>query len=206
MVVHMRWLLQGFCHVTFESVEAAQAAVGCDGQYLGERWLQIKLAARPSGSHTNGRSSTIRTAQPAGCKTLFARNIAYVHPHRGSSSSKTRRGISLAPCSGMDVRWCHARAHRYSADEKLLSKHFAAAGTVPIEVRIPRDFHTERPKGYAYIQLADEEDAAKAMAALEATELLGRPIFLDVRAPPPTIRYHIVHTSVILLCCGAVGR
>ena len=70
--------------------------------------------------------------------------------------------------------------YSYAADENALTKHFAAAGTPPIEVRIPRDWHTNRSKGYAYIQLADAEDAAKAMSALEASELLGRPVYLDV--------------------------
>lgn len=72
---------------------------------------------------------------------------------------------------------------------------------MPIEVRIPRDFHTERPKGYAYIQLADEEDASKAMKALEATELLGRPIYLDVRALTLnslcTPSVHAAHSSMM---------
>lgn len=86
MAVYTRVILQGFCHVTFESAEAAQAAVGCDGQYLGERWLQIKLAARPSGSQTNGRSSTVRVEQPAGCTTLFVRNLAYVQLRNTGSS------------------------------------------------------------------------------------------------------------------------
>ena len=68
----------------------------------------------------------------------------------------------------------------YEASESVVSKHFEKHGGVkPIDVRIPRDWHTERPKGFAYIELADPEDAASAMNKLEGSQLLGRPMHLD---------------------------
>ena len=137
-------LAKGFCHVSFGAPEEAQAAIKCSGKYLGDRYLQIKLAGTAGKGVNSRRDTAVRTVQPIGCKTLFARNLAY------------------------------------SADEDALKNHVKKlAGTTPIEIRIPIDFHTQRSKGYAYIQLADEEDAAKAMKSLEATQLLGRPMFLD---------------------------
>lgn len=134
----------GYCHVSFETPEEAAKAVSLSGETLGERWLQIKPALVESKYNARGsRSSTVRTVQPAGCKTIFVRNLSF-------------------DCS----------------DSKL-SAHFERAGLTPIDVRIPNDWHTGRSKGFAYVELADMEDAASAMSKLEGSKLLGRPMYLD---------------------------
>lgn len=134
----------GYCHVSFDSAEDSAKAVSLSGETLGERWLQIKPAlAESKYNDRGGRSSTVRTVQPAGCKTVFVRNLSF-------------------DCS----------------DSKL-SAHFERAGITPIDVRIPNDWHTGRSKGFAYVELADMEDAASAVSKLEGSKLLGRPMHLD---------------------------
>jgi RNA recognition motif-containing protein len=135
---------RGYCHVRFDTPEDAAKAVSLSGETLGERWLQIKPAlAESKYNDRGGRSSTVRTVQPAGCKTVFVRNLSF-------------------DCS----------------DSKL-SAHFERAGLTPIDVRMPNDWHTGRSKGYAYVELADMEDAASAVSKLEGTKLLGRTMHLD---------------------------
>ncbi len=56
-----------------------------------------------------------------------------------------------------------------------LTELFSQVGNV-IEVFLPTDRATGRPRGFAFIELGDEEQAAAAIEKLEGHELEGRKI------------------------------
>lgn len=62
----------------------------------------------------------------------------------------------------------------FNATESELSAKFAAYGEV-ISIALPTDRETGRPRGFGFIEMSNE-DATKAIAALNGTDLGGRSI------------------------------
>ena len=60
------------------------------------------------------------------------------------------------------------------------------------DVHLPLDRATGRPRGFAFVEYATEEEAAKAIADLDGKDLEGRPLRINEaqeRAPrPPSFR------------------
>jgi RNA recognition motif-containing protein len=63
----------------------------------------------------------------------------------------------------------------YSADEARLKELFEAHGEVS-EVNVIRDRFTEQHKGFAFVEMASDDEAGKAIGALDGTEMDGRQI------------------------------
>ena len=71
--------LRGYGHVVFDSETSRSKAVGeLNGMNLGQRYLTIQVpkAPRPDTSMGAMESRTVRD-QPAGCKTVFVKNLPY---------------------------------------------------------------------------------------------------------------------------------
>ncbi len=66
----------------------------------------------------------------------------------------------------------------FDTDQASLETAFAAAGEVR-EVAIPVDRDSGRPRGFAFVTMADNQSAAKAVAELNGTMLDGRQIRVD---------------------------
>jgi RNA recognition motif-containing protein len=60
------------------------------------------------------------------------------------------------------------------ATEQDVRTVFEKHGTVE-RFRIMTDRETGRPRGFAFVEMADDSDAEKAITALHGTELNGRP-------------------------------
>ena len=69
----------------------------------------------------------------------------------------------------------------YQADEEALRTAFAAIGEVR-SVRIITD-DTGRSKGFGFVEMASDEDAGKAIEALNGTSLMGRNIVVNEARP-----------------------
>jgi nucleolin len=70
----------------------------------------------------------------------------------------------------------------FSVNEDTLHETFAQHGDVQ-SVRIPTDRESGAPKGFAYVEFGDVEQAKSAFEALKGTDLDGRTLRLDY-APP----------------------
>ena len=71
----------------------------------------------------------------------------------------------------------------YDATEEDLREAFGNHGEVT-SVKIISDKYTNRSKGFAFVEMADEESAQKAIDELDGTELKGRPIRVNKARPP----------------------
>jgi cold-inducible RNA-binding protein len=70
----------------------------------------------------------------------------------------------------------------YSVDSSELEKLFADRGkTVSAEIVVDRD--TGRSKGFGFVEMSSDEEAAAAIAALNGAEHLGRPLTVTEAAP-----------------------
>ena len=72
----------------------------------------------------------------------------------------------------------------FDTTEDALREIFAPMGEVQ-QVRIMTDRDTGKSRGFAFVEMANDEDAAKAIAALNGKELGGRALTINEARPRP---------------------
>lgn len=72
----------------------------------------------------------------------------------------------------------------YSADDQQLAQLFGAFGDV-VEATIVMDRATGQSKGFGFVEMANDEDARKAIAALNGTMMGNRTIRVNEAQPRP---------------------
>jgi RNA recognition motif-containing protein len=70
----------------------------------------------------------------------------------------------------------------YSATEDDLQAYFAQAGTVK-SVTVVKDRNTGRARGFAFVEMATEEEAQKAISMLNGSTFLERAITVNLARP-----------------------
>lgn len=70
----------------------------------------------------------------------------------------------------------------HSATEEELRQAFAQYGTVSA-VNIIKDRETGRPRGFAFVEMADSNEAATAIKELNLREISGRSITVNEARP-----------------------
>ncbi len=72
----------------------------------------------------------------------------------------------------------------YRATEQELRELFQQAGTVET-VRIITDQYTQRPRGFAFVEMATKDEAAKAIEMLNGRLFRDRHLVVDEARPKP---------------------
>lgn len=72
----------------------------------------------------------------------------------------------------------------YDTDEQALQTLFAGAGTVET-VSVMRDMATGRARGFAFVEMATDEDAQKAISMLNDQDFGGRNLMVNEARPKP---------------------
>ena len=72
----------------------------------------------------------------------------------------------------------------YTTGEAELQELFSKAGTVET-VRVMRDAATGRARGFAFVEMASDEDAQKAISQFNNYELGGRNLNVNEARPKP---------------------
>jgi len=75
----------------------------------------------------------------------------------------------------------------FTATEDELRDLFSAFGEVQ-QVRIMTDRDTGRSRGFAFVEIADDEAAAKAIEGLNGKDFGGRPLTINEARPKPERR------------------
>jgi len=70
----------------------------------------------------------------------------------------------------------------FDTSERDLEAAFAAYGTVTT-ARIATDRATNRPRGFGFVEMANQSEAQTAIAALNGTELQGRTLTVNEARP-----------------------
>lgn len=70
----------------------------------------------------------------------------------------------------------------FRATEEEIRDHFAQAGEV-VEVFIPLDRETRRPRGFVFVTMADEAGAQKAISMFNEQDFGGRQIKVNEALP-----------------------
>jgi cold-inducible RNA-binding protein len=72
----------------------------------------------------------------------------------------------------------------YDTSEQDLQTLFAGAGTVD-SVKVMRDMATGRARGFAFVEMASEEEAQNAISTLNNYSLDGRSLAVNEARPKP---------------------
>ena len=72
----------------------------------------------------------------------------------------------------------------YSATEDQLTDLFSRAGQVD-NVGVMRDMATGRARGFAFVEMASDDDAQKAVSQLNEFQMDGRPLVVNEARPKP---------------------
>lgn len=72
----------------------------------------------------------------------------------------------------------------YETGEAELNDLFASAGTVET-VKVMRDMATGRARGFAFVEMATDEEAQQAITTLNETQIGGRAITVNEARPKP---------------------
>ena len=72
----------------------------------------------------------------------------------------------------------------YSATEDQLTELFGRAGKVD-NVRVMRDMATGRARGFAFVEMASDEDAQKAISEFHEQQMEGRALVVNEARPKP---------------------
>jgi RNA recognition motif-containing protein len=70
----------------------------------------------------------------------------------------------------------------FRATEQELRDYFAPAGEV-VSVYIPMDRQTGRPRGFAFVEMADDAAADKAITMFDGADMGGRRIAVNKARP-----------------------
>ena len=70
----------------------------------------------------------------------------------------------------------------YDTDEQALQTLFAGAGTVE-SVSVMRDMATGRARGFAFVEMATDDEAQKAISQLNEHSLAGRNLTVNEAKP-----------------------
>ena len=72
----------------------------------------------------------------------------------------------------------------YSATEEQLTDLFGRAGQVD-NVRVMRDMATGRARGFAFVEMASDDDAQRAVSEFNDYKMDGRPLVVNEARPKP---------------------
>jgi RNA recognition motif-containing protein len=72
----------------------------------------------------------------------------------------------------------------FSSTEEALRTAFAPYGEVQ-QVRIMTDRDTGKPRGFAFVQMTNDEEADRAITALNGKDFEGRPLTVNEARPKP---------------------
>ena len=71
----------------------------------------------------------------------------------------------------------------FEATEEQLQAWFAEAGVKTDSVTMVRDRFSGQPRGFGFVEIANDEEADKAIAALNSKNFLGRPLVVNEARP-----------------------
>jgi len=71
----------------------------------------------------------------------------------------------------------------FEATEEQLQAWFAEAGVKTDSVTMVRDRFSGQPRGFGFVEIANDEEADKAIASLNSKSFLGRPLVVNEARP-----------------------
>jgi nucleolin len=138
----------GYGHVVFESVEALERAMTKDGEYMGSRFVNVSKARK----RTSDEASLPGRPRPAGCSTLFVKNVPYDSDEKAIEQAFARYGkvSNVRIPRWSDTHNAKGIAYVQFVKGESASAAVAACLTEPLMLggrAVRLDYETGAPKG-----------------------------------------------------------
>lgn len=104
--------------------------------------------------------------------------VDFQDENRGKPSYNRNSGYE----GGADQTKLFVRHIPFSVSEEELQSLFQNAGTV-VSVKIPTDYNTGEPKGFAFVEMGSAEDGQQAVQSLNHTMIHGQEISVGYQDP-----------------------
>jgi RNA recognition motif-containing protein len=72
----------------------------------------------------------------------------------------------------------------FQASEEDLGNWFTQAGVSPSNITLVRDRFSGQPRGFGFVELNNDDDAARAIEALNGHDFMGRNVVVNEARPP----------------------
>ncbi len=72
----------------------------------------------------------------------------------------------------------------FQATEEDVTNWFSEAGVTPSNVTLVRDRFSGQPRGFGFVEVNNDDDAGKAIQALNGHDFLGRNVVVNEARPP----------------------
>ena len=72
----------------------------------------------------------------------------------------------------------------FGTTEEQLQEWFAQAGVNTDNITLVRDRFSGQPRGFGFAEIASDEEADRAIAALNGKDFMGRPVVVNEARPP----------------------
>src|SRR5580658_5401675 len=72
----------------------------------------------------------------------------------------------------------------FQATEEEIGEWFTQTGVTPSSVMLIRDRFTGQPRGFGFVEIQNDEEAQRAVQALNGQQLKGRSIVVNEARPP----------------------
>jgi cold-inducible RNA-binding protein len=72
----------------------------------------------------------------------------------------------------------------FQSTEEDVGNWFAQAGVTPANVTLVRDRFSGQPRGFGFVEVTNDEDANRAVQALNGQDFMGRNVVVNEARPP----------------------
>lgn len=72
----------------------------------------------------------------------------------------------------------------FQATEEDVGNWFTQAGVAPANVTLVRDRFSGQPRGFGFVEVTNDEDANRAVQALNGQDFMGRNVVVNEARPP----------------------
>jgi cold-inducible RNA-binding protein len=72
----------------------------------------------------------------------------------------------------------------FQATEEDVSNWFTQAGVAPANVTLVRDRFSGQPRGFGFVEVTNDDDANRAVQALNGQDFMGRNVVVNEARPP----------------------
>jgi RNA recognition motif-containing protein len=72
----------------------------------------------------------------------------------------------------------------FQATEEDIGNWFGQAGVTPANITLVRDRFSGQPRGFGFVEVNNDEDAGRAVEALNGHDFMGRNVVVNEARPP----------------------
>jgi cold-inducible RNA-binding protein len=95
----------------------------------------------------------------------------------------TQRSLELPLAKGATLKKLYVGNLPFQATEEDISNWFTQAGATGARVSLVKDRDTGQPRGFAFVEISNDEEAARVIQSLNGQDFMGRNVVVNEARP-----------------------